>query len=79
MDYWLLQNNAPTGPYTLADLRYMISHFKISSADLIWAHGMTAWTPVSHVLPVSKEPGSIRGCYKAYKPVHAPDWARPPK
>jgi hypothetical protein len=50
MNYWLSRDGKKQGPYSLPDLQSMLAGRVAAATDLVWADGMPAWTPLSHIL-----------------------------
>ena len=52
MQYYLVKNGTPTGPFLLEQLRAMLADGSASIADLCWAEGMPTWVPLAQVLGI---------------------------
>ncbi|MFN7916990.1 MAG: DUF805 domain-containing protein [Vicinamibacterales bacterium] len=48
--YTLTRDGQQYGPYTLSQLRDYVAKGNVSAEDLVWATGMSSWTPVSRLL-----------------------------
>lgn len=50
-EYWLARNRQKYGPYSADVLQRMMTEGRAAASDLAWKDGMTAWEPLSRVLP----------------------------
>jgi hypothetical protein len=50
-EYWLARNSQKYGPYSVDVLQRMMTEGRAAGSDLAWKEGMTAWEPLSRVLP----------------------------
>jgi len=49
--YWLARGGKQLGPYSIGDLRRMVTDGSAAIEDAVWAEGMTNWVPLSQVVP----------------------------
>jgi hypothetical protein len=57
MSLYLYQNNQQTGPFTEEQITQMIQSGQVSRDTMGWKQGMTAWQPISTLVPVP--PGGL--------------------
>ncbi|HZZ70825.1 MAG TPA: RDD family protein [Pirellulales bacterium] len=62
MQYYVVQDRTPTGPFSEAEVRRLLEEQKLHPADLCWAEGMSNWVPLASVfnipLPPAVEPAA---------------------
>ncbi len=57
MDFYVLRDGNPVGPYTQDALLEMLSAEQVSAADFVWREGMSDWSPLSTtILPSPTAP-----------------------
>lgn len=49
VSYHLARNGETSGPFQTAEIREMVLRREITTADQVWAEGMSDWTTISHV------------------------------
>ena len=52
MQYYIVKNGEPTGPYSLEQLQALVTQGSASPAELCWAEGLPTWVPLGQVLGI---------------------------
>jgi hypothetical protein len=51
MEYFISQNNQPTGPYPEETIRQMLATGAAKPTDLGWHQGLPTWQPIASIIP----------------------------
>lgn len=68
MDFYILRDDNPIGPFTKDALLEMLSAGHVSEVDYVWREGMSEWAHLTTILPAPATPplSSARSWWHAY-------------